>query len=78
MKALASCYLAAGKPVVDLEHGKLPDPVAEVIRIVIGEQEKLGDRLRKLESLSGIVTPEDRFEERVRDIVKGFSQGGGI
>jgi serine O-acetyltransferase len=66
------------KPVVDLEHGRLPDPVAEVIRIVIREQEKLGDRLRKLESLSGIVTPEDRFEERIRDIVKEFSQGGGI
>ncbi len=26
------------KPLTDLEHGKLPDPVAEAIRLVLGEQ----------------------------------------
>ena len=27
------------KPLLDLEHGKLPDPVAEAIRLVLREQE---------------------------------------
>jgi len=32
-----------------LEHGKLPDPVAEAIRIVLQDQEKLAERLKKIE-----------------------------
>lgn len=63
---------------VDLEHGKLPDPVAEAIRLVLGEQEKLEERLQKLESLSGLVAPEDELRDRRREIVREFSQGGGI
>ena len=35
--------------VIDLEHGKLPDPVAEAIRIVLKQQEELSLRLKKLE-----------------------------
>jgi serine O-acetyltransferase len=35
--------------VIDLEHGNLPDPVAEAIRIVLKQQEKLALRLKKLE-----------------------------
>jgi serine O-acetyltransferase len=35
--------------VIDLEHGKLPDPVAEAIKIVLKQQEKLALRLKKLE-----------------------------
>ncbi len=41
------------KPFVDLEHGKLPDPVAEAIRLVLREQEDLGEHLKRLERLSG-------------------------
>jgi serine O-acetyltransferase len=42
------------KPVLDLEHGKLPDPVAEALRHVLQEQDKLEERLKKLEKASGI------------------------
>ena len=66
------------KPLLDLEHGKLPDPVAETIRLVLGEQEKLGERLERLESLSGLVVPKDEFRDRKREVVREFSQGGGI
>ncbi len=66
------------EPLLDLEHGRLPDPVAEAIRLVLEEQEKLGERLERLEGLSGVVAPKDELSDRRREIVKEFSQGGGI
>ena len=66
------------KSLMDLEHGHLPDPVAEVIRLVLREQDKLVERLRRLESSSGIVSPEDELREERRKIETAFSQGGGI
>ena len=66
------------KPLTDLEHGKLPDPVAEAIRLVLREQEKIQERLKQLESLSGVATPMDEIGETRRKIVREFSQGEGI
>ncbi len=66
------------QPPVNLEHGRLPDPVAEAIRLVLREQDKLEERLRRLESSSGIVVPKDEFKDRRREIVREFNQGGGI
>ncbi len=66
------------KPLMDLEHGKLPDPIAEAIRLVLKEQDKLDERLKRLESSSGLVTPVDKLKERRKKIEREFSQGGGI
>lgn len=66
------------KPLPDLEHGKLPDPVAEAIRLVLREQDRLGERLKRLEGSSGIVATEDELRDERREIVREFSQGGGI
>jgi serine O-acetyltransferase len=66
------------KPAMDLEHGRLPDPVAEAIRLVLKDQHKLEQRLEKLESLSGLATPPDELEESRQEIEKEFTQGGGI
>ena len=66
------------KPLADLEHGKLPDPVAEAIRLVLREQGKLAERLKKLESLSGLVVPQDEMRGRRREMVIASSQGEGI
>jgi serine O-acetyltransferase len=63
------------KMVVDLEHGRLPDPVAEAIRLVLNEQTKLEERLKKLEQGSGITVPPDELLQHVRRVVKEFSQG---
>jgi len=38
-------------PVTDLEHGKLPDPVNEAIRLVLEDQGKLEERIHRLEEL---------------------------
>ena len=62
----------------DLEHGKLPDPVAEAIRLVLREQDKLSGRLKKLESLGGINTPVDEFVEEKKHVMQEFHQGEGI
>jgi len=63
---------------VDLEHGKLPDPVAEAIQLVLKEQDKLEERLRSLESSSGVAVSRDELKEKRKKIERDFSQGGGI
>lgn len=63
------------KPLVDLEHGRLPDPVAEAIRVVLGEQAMLEERLAKLEQSSGVAVPEDELKRRIREIMAEFNQG---
>jgi len=65
------------KPLADLEHGKLPDPVAEAIRLVLKEQDKLEERLKRLEKSSGIVSQDELSQER-RKIERDFSRGEGI
>lgn len=65
------------KPLVDLEHGNLPDPVAEAIRFVLKEQDKVEERLKDLESVTGITCPNDELEEKILPEAV-FSQGGGI
>jgi serine O-acetyltransferase len=62
----------------DMEHGRLPDPVAEAIRLVLREQDKLEERLQALESSSGVAVGVDELKEERREMVKDFSQGGGI
>jgi len=66
------------KPVLDLEHGKLPDPLAEVIRLVLKEQDKLEERLRKLEETSGVMPSKDEFKYKRMEFEREFSEGGGI
>jgi serine O-acetyltransferase len=63
---------------MDLEHGRLPDPVAEAIRLVLKEQDKLEERLKRLENLTRVVAPADELREKRREIEREFSQGEGI
>lgn len=65
------------EPIMTLEHGKLPDPVAEAIRLIFSEHSKLEERLKRLEHASGIVIPEEEKKER-EQIEKEFSNGEGI
>jgi serine O-acetyltransferase len=65
------------RPAMDLEHGKLPDPVAEALRLVLKDYHKLEARLKKLESLSGVAAPPDDTLPQIEDIEKDLSQGGG-
>ena len=51
------------KPIPELDHGTLPDPIAEAIRLVLREQDKLEERLSKLEKQSGIRVSSDELEK---------------
>lgn len=73
------------KEIQDLEHGKLPDPIADAVKFVIKEQEKLEQRIKKLESLEGIIELDKYLEkkkkvdkERVLSSLGDFSDGAGI
>jgi len=64
------------EPLVDLEHGKLPDPVAEAIGIVLRRQQRLSERLKRLEGLQ-TGTGEDEFDEEITGLTKDFDLNGG-
>ncbi|MFH1415818.1 MAG: serine O-acetyltransferase [Elusimicrobiota bacterium] len=64
----------SGKDIESLEHGKLPDPVADAVRYVIKEQDELKKRLSNLESNEGIKSHIDRMmEKKKEEILEEFS-----
>ena len=63
------------KPLMDLEHGKLPDPIAEAIKLVLKKQDKLEERLEKLESSSGIAAQDELSKEK-GSLKRELSRGG--
>ena len=65
-------------PFADLDHGRLPDPIAEAMGIILREQEKLGERLKKLEQLSGLTVSENGLKNSERVFMKEFNLGEGI
>lgn len=65
-------------PLVELEHGKLPDPVAEAIGLVLRRQDKFEDCLRRLEGSNGAAVTEDELNGLGKEMVRELSQGGGI
>jgi len=66
------------KPLMDLEHGQLPDPVAEAIKLVLREQDRLEERLKRTEGLAGMVAATDELGERRKEMERVFSHGEGI
>jgi serine O-acetyltransferase len=66
------------KPAMDLQHGRLPDPVAEAIRLVLKDQQLLEDRLKRLEEASGLTVPANELEGERKIVEEEFSEGEGI
>lgn len=52
------------KPAMDLEHGKLPDPVTEAIRLVLKDQHSLEERLKRLEASIGVTASPHEPENK--------------
>lgn len=53
-----------------LEHAKLPDPVAEAIKFVLAEQDKLEERVAAIESRAGIAAAVDASMAQQKDVLK--------
>ena len=65
----------SGKEIQALEHSKLPDPVADAIRLVLRGQDLLEKRLSKLENLEGITSEIDKYiEKKKKEIEKEFAE----
>jgi serine O-acetyltransferase len=62
------------KPAMDLEHGRLPDPVAEALRLVLREQRGLEERLKRLESAVDITTPHHEPKGKKKERLQTGSQ----
>jgi serine O-acetyltransferase len=58
-----------GRRTLDLEHGKLPDPVAQAISLIMSEQDLLKKRIGKLEKASEPIHEEESLASD-RDVVK--------
>jgi len=63
-------------PVIDLEHGRLPDPVNEAIGLVLEKQDKLEKRISQLEGLLKANSMSSESKSRSQIIQKG-SNGQG-
>jgi serine O-acetyltransferase len=58
-----------------LQHGKLPDPVAEAICLVLKDLDKLEDRIKLLEKKEGLPSSSDKtFDDKKKEICKEFSE----
>jgi serine O-acetyltransferase len=76
----------SAKDIEKLEHGKLPDPVADAIRFIVKEQEKIETRIRKIETLEGITSEIDKYVDKKKKEIEeeffsrdeNFSGGSGI
>jgi serine O-acetyltransferase len=65
----------SGKEIQALEHSKLPDPVADAIRLVLREQDLLEKRLSKVENLEGLTSEIDKYvEKKKKEIEKEFTE----
>jgi serine O-acetyltransferase len=60
------------KPAIDLEHGRLSDPVAKAINDLISEQIKLKDRIERLENSALNRKEETLVQEKEYE----FNRGG--
>ncbi|MFC2048929.1 serine O-acetyltransferase [Elusimicrobiota bacterium] len=72
-----------------LEHGKLPDPVADAVRFIIKGQDDLQERIKRIEADDGIKSHIDKVvEEKKKELLfefaqnqsenKSFTEGEGI
>jgi len=68
---------------ITLDHGKLPDPIAEVFKALINENNKLKERVRKMENILKITSNEDEsatdnVPKIMTAFMKNYHDGEGI
>jgi serine O-acetyltransferase len=55
------------EPILDLEHGKLPDPISDAIKHILEQQSRLEQRIRELEGLMGMEAASNKSKEEIDD-----------
>jgi len=61
------------KELSELEHSKLPDPIADAIQFVLKEQDKLENRIAKLETAEGLPQQSNQsFQDKKKELEKEF------
>jgi serine O-acetyltransferase len=66
-----------GRELQELEHNKLPDPIAEAFRFINRQIEVLQDRCGKIENSQGIRVELDQYvEEKKKEIMRMFGENG--
>lgn len=68
---------------VMLDHGELPDPIAEALKVVLKENRKLKQRIKKLEDNLNLSSEEDDYvseaeSEIMTVFMKNYKDGDGI
>jgi serine O-acetyltransferase len=58
---------------IDLEHGRLPDPVAEAIKLVLDGQKDLEERMESVEKTCGLAVLSGMDQFKVRKMIREFS-----
>jgi serine O-acetyltransferase len=68
-----------------LDHGELPDPVAEVIQLILERQDEMDKQIRALDiskdiiKMNGYMTKKSEIEkEEESDLEEIFAEGAGI
>jgi len=66
--------------VTHLEHGRLPDPVTEAIRLVARRQQQLEERISRLEAdgMPADSAPGNELRDRSRQATRDHHEGSGI
>ncbi len=67
-----------GHKALALDHGNLPDPVAEAVTLILSQQDGIQERLKKLEAITGLEASTNELEGLTREVQKVFSLGEGI
>ncbi|MDP1553527.1 MAG: serine O-acetyltransferase EpsC, partial [Methanobacteriaceae archaeon] len=65
------------KCAIDLDHGELPDPVAEVIDLLLKRQDEMESQIKKL-GLSSELMKKNGVLSRKSEMEVIFCEGGGI
>jgi hypothetical protein len=63
---------------INLDHDKLPDPVAQAIHLVLEEQNELAQRIRNLEEYANIPHLDEKPDLARERIGIEFEDGAGI
>jgi serine O-acetyltransferase len=62
---------------MDLQHGELPDPFSEAMRLILDEQIKLRNRVARIESSQESDVVPDETVAKIQALRKPFMQGSG-